>query len=119
MAQRIRKNTRKLKAFTLIENMVAITIILLVFVGASFAFLKFSMLPKWQEQLKAQSLVECDYSLLNPEKLSEGTAEMIFENYHLQRKANTQQERLFLVNYKVHRDERIILEKNYYYLKSE
>jgi uncharacterized protein YpmB len=119
MALGIRKNKAKLKAFTLIENMVAVTLILLVFVGASYAFLKFSMLPKWQEQLKAQSLIEQDYSLINTEKLAEGTAEEQTDNYHLHRKTDRQAERLFLVNYKVSRDDRIISEKNYYYLESE
>lgn len=108
-----------LMGFTIIENMVAITLILLVFAGASVAFLKFSMLPKWQEQLKAQSLIEQNYSLLNTEKFAVGTTEEQIENYYLQRKTDRQAERLLLVNYKVSRDHRIILEKNYYYLESE
>ena len=119
MAQRIKKNTARLKAFTIIENMVAITLILLVFVGASYAFLKFSMLPKWQEQLTAQSLIEQNFSLLNTQKLEEGTLEEQTDNYHLNRKTDPQTERLFLVKYKVSTNQRIIIEKNYYHLQSE
>jgi len=118
MAQRMRKNTAKLKAFTLIENMVSITLLLLVFVGASYVFLEFSMLPKWRHQLKAQSFIEQDYSRLSADRFLALKVEQK-ENYEIQRKIDPQTERLYLVNYKVSTDNRFVMEKNYYYLKSE
>ena len=108
-----------LKAFTIIENMVAMTLILIVFMGASLVFLKFSGLPQWQEQFAAKNLIERDYEALGLQKIVDGIAELQDDKYHVKRKINKHAARLFLVNYKVSRNDRLILEKNYFYLESE
>lgn len=120
MAELKKVNKARLSGFTLIENLVAVTLILLVFVGSSMAFLKFSMLPKWQVQLTAQSVIELDYNKLTDTKsyVELKPIEQI-QGYSLSREIDSVSSRLLLVSYKLSNDERLILEKDFYYLLDE
>lgn len=118
MAQLKQQTAYKIKAFGLIESLVALSIIMLVFVGASAVFLKFSMQDVWIKRLKAQACIETNYTnLKSQENITDLDRVFPCEELQVACKINVVAEHLYLIEYKVNHKERLVLHQSYYLLK--
>ena len=117
MAVLERLHKGKLKGFSLVENLIAIVLVLLLFIGASSAFVTFSIVPKYYQELKAQSLIELDYNSLKINQAQAYTKLKQTEDFEFSRKIELVQPSLLKVNYRLTQQDQLVLEKNYYLLK--
>ena len=117
MAALERLHKAKLRGFSLVENLIAIVLVLLVFIGASTAFVTFSLVPKYSKEFRAQTLIELDYKSLKINQAQAYTYVKQTEGFELSRKIELAHPSLLKVNYRLTQMDQLVLEKNYYLLK--
>lgn len=117
MAALERLHKAKLRGFSLVENLIAIVLVLLVFIAASTAFVTFSLVPKYSKEFRAQTLIELDYNSLKINQAQAYTYVKQTEGFEFSRKIELAHSSLLKVNYRLTQMDQLVLEKNYYLLK--